>query len=214
MAVRSGTPTWCGPGSGPVDAEGLAVWAFKVHKAGILPSTVVWGGGGVTSTAVVGSNAALGATVDTSRYRRYPLPDLAMDVDTAVSRIGGLAAQLIRRYCGRGDRPDWGRDMRTRFEPKWKMFEARDPATGAPVPGSVETFRLYDKHRNLVTSYCPVILLDPPELIEAKRTEYEIWWSALELLGYAMCRKVPEMIALRAPRKPWLQNPLASYEKV
>lgn len=215
--LRSVTLDWGGPGSGPVDAEGLARWAFKVHKAGMMPAGGVWGGGGITSTAIVGSVAALGTRVDSSAFRRYEMPDLAMDVDGAVSRIGGMAARAIRYHCGRGERPEYGQNLRTRYEPKWKHWEERDPATGQPVPSAVETIRLYDRNRHPVVAYCPVLLVDPPELIEAQRAEYSLWWQGIEQLGYAMAAKVPELVALQAPAEPWRRPrkyPLASCENI
>ena len=114
-----------------VSIEDLVAWAYRDCAVGGPTGEQAWlAGSGRSGCGVdqVAEAAALGARIAGSAYRRDTTPDLALDIDMMVDVVGGPAAVLIRRYGRIGGRPDWGRDMRPRFEPLWKRDPVRDGA--------------------------------------------------------------------------------------
>ncbi|BBK44137.1 hypothetical protein STVA_41570 [Allostella vacuolata] len=120
--------------------------------------------------------------------------DLHPDAELVHDAIGRLGLAHLAEHGRGGTRPDCKLRARTRYEPE---------LDGRGYPTVV---REWDRHRNPVAPWCPIVYRDPVEVIVAARTAYLAWWHDLVALRRVVAPRLVRWHATgpAAPRRPWL----------
>lgn len=194
-----------------IDAEGLAVWAFRDQKVDRLPVVVAAEQLAAQSTHRIDSiervryRAELGVRVDSSMMPTTfdAHSDAVLVYETVAGRLDPEARWLVTHHAHHATRPDWVPDP----TPKWR------PLNGWLTRQGRQWGRLHHavdlrRHENW---YVPVYCLNDPWSVRMKRYEYALWWLALRLVGQVLAQggglRRWELVELRAPREPWAESP-------
>jgi hypothetical protein len=186
-----------------VDVEWLIEWTYRLQLADkmSLASDVrtYWPSVSACGVAAVQRVGHLGVTVDS--FGPAFGGSVAVHVDASlvhdvVTAMGGAACGLVIKHGRTGTRPDFLGDGPSRFV----------PAAGAPLHSPI--VENYDKRRNRIAPYCPVIWHDAAESIVEARRRYGIWHAALAGIAEDLVRHVDrlkshQVTGFAAPARPW-----------
>ncbi len=182
-----------GYGLHPIERQADGIPVRRASTDGVLAC--------MRSKAIGTSSAAGAAPIKADLH-----PD-AERVHNTVMMLGGDDALLIIRHAKAADRPNWYPDARHRCEPVWKGGPKFDSETGLPMKGSFEIETKWDRNRHKIASGCPIIEIDAPDRVAAKRELYRRWRRALvTLANYFDEAPLTEHIVTgpTAPENPWL----------
>jgi hypothetical protein len=173
-----------------VDIERLVTWALRDQGLG-------WSG--KDSFDAASQLALLGTMVDTSSTGSHPsiglwTSDDAMLVKQAIEALPRDAAALVVRYGRTALRPEWGQEGVGQWEQE--------------VDGAGRLRWEWDDPVNRKGNRRPrmVFVGEDPEIVEAERAEYDLWWLSLRALVEPLNRQLGEHVATgpAVSRAPWL----------
>jgi hypothetical protein len=183
-----------------IDVENVLIWAYR-------DECVAYGDQDALEPSAVANPiyymGALGTLIDGGGRRSGGLPEDALTVEAAVSRLKGYQRRLVTMHATAGTRPDVRRVPAQAF-----MCDVYGSPTGKPR----HIFAPMDKAKTRPVGCHVGFWGDSLESLRLRWNNYLEWWFALQAIDAALRTgrtrlKTWDLAEFRVPQFPWEDDP-------